>query len=76
MSKYVMTLKSRSKVTRGHRNRYKSIRRLSLPINRVRTIPVLGIGRYLRVSVLGDTVFSTHMRYFHSRYTQAPPIVQ
>ena len=43
---------------------------------RVRTIPVLGIGRYLRVSVLGDTVFSTRTRYFHSRYRQAPPIVQ
>jgi len=43
---------------------------------RVRTIPVLDIGRYLRVSLLGDTVFSTSTRYFHSRYRQVPPIVQ
>ena len=28
---------------------------------------VLGIGRYLRVSLLGDTGFSTRRRYFHSR---------
>jgi len=44
--------------------------------NRVRMIPVLGIGRYLQVSLLGDTVFGTRTRYFHSRYRQPPPRVQ